>query len=88
MLSRSFSSEKSYLPSRLKCRKQLPGRGPPASGGIRTDSSDQNSGRLSCRQAKRVCWRGPGLRGRAFELSKESPRVAKFYVAFGTFVGI
>jgi hypothetical protein len=31
---------------------------------------------------------GPGLRGRAFELSKESPRVANFYVAFGTFVGI
>jgi hypothetical protein len=31
-------------------------------------------------------WRGPGLRSRAFELSKESPRVANFYVAFGTFV--
>jgi hypothetical protein len=31
---------------------------------------------------------GPELRSRAFELSKESPRVANFYVAFGTFVGI
>ena len=36
----------------------------------------------------RGCWRGPVLRSRAFELSKESPRVANFYVAFGTFVGI
>src|SRR5215471_18884134 len=35
-----------------------------------------------------VRWRGPGLRSRAFELSKESPRVANFYVAFGTIVGI
>jgi hypothetical protein len=31
---------------------------------------------------------GPEVRSRAFELSKKSPRVANFYVAFGTFVGI
>ena len=31
---------------------------------------------------------GPGLRSRAFELSKERPRVVNFHVAFGTFVGI
>jgi hypothetical protein len=79
MPSRSFSSEKSYSPRLSESAERV------LSGRIHQIriQGDCPAGKPRGRDAG-----GVAPRIRAFELSKESPRVANFYVAFATFVGI